>query len=64
VTDEQRQRAHDLLYSCKGRDELCERIVALEELVRDMMDYGEGAGNGMAEFFSDRMTRLEIEVES
>ena len=64
VTDEQMQRAHDLLYSCESREELCERIVALEELVRDMVDYGEGASNGMAEFFAGRMTLLGIEVES
>lgn len=31
MTDEQKQQAHDLLYSCKGRDELCERIVLLED---------------------------------
>lgn len=31
MTDEQKQRVHDLLYSTKGRDELCERIVALED---------------------------------
>ena len=31
MTDEQKQRVHDLLYSTKGRDELCERIVLLED---------------------------------
>jgi len=31
VTDEQKQRVHDLLYSCDSREELCERIVALED---------------------------------
>lgn len=31
MTDEQKQQAHDLLYSCDSREELCERIVALED---------------------------------
>lgn len=31
MTDEQKQRVHNLLYSCKGRDELCELIVLLED---------------------------------
>lgn len=31
VTDEQKQQAHDLLYSCDSREELCERIVTLED---------------------------------
>ena len=35
----------------------------LRELVRDMVDYGEGAGSGMAEFFADRMRELGVEVE-
>lgn len=35
----------------------------LRELVRDMVDYGEGAGNGMAEFFVERARELGIEVE-
>lgn len=34
----------------------------LRELVRDMVDYGEGAGIGMAEFFADRMRKLGIKV--
>lgn len=34
----------------------------LRELVRDMVDYGEGAGIGMAEFFADRLRELGIEV--
>ena len=34
----------------------------LRKLVRDMVDYGEGAGNGMAEFFDDRMRELGLEV--
>jgi hypothetical protein len=38
VTDEQKQRAHDLLYSCESREDLCERIVALEELVDEMLN--------------------------
>lgn len=41
-----------------------ERIEKLElrELVRDMVDYGEGAGIGMAEFFADRMRKLGVEM--
>ena len=35
----------------------------LRKLVRDMVDYGEGAGNGMAEFFADRMRELGVEVD-
>lgn len=31
MTDEQRQRIHDITYSCDDRAELAERIVALEE---------------------------------
>ena len=35
----------------------------LRELVRDMVDYGEEAGTGIAEFFADRMRELGIEVD-
>ena len=35
----------------------------LRKLVRDMVDYGEGAGTGIAEFFADRMRELGIEVD-
>lgn len=35
----------------------------LRELVRDMVDYGEGAGIGMAELFADCMCSLGIEVD-
>lgn len=35
----------------------------LRKLVRDMVDYGEGAGNGMAEFSADRMRELGVEVD-
>ena len=31
MTEEQMQRVHDLLYSCDSREELCERIVTLED---------------------------------
>lgn len=31
MTDEQRQRIHDIEYSCDSRAELAERIVALED---------------------------------
>lgn len=31
MTEEQRQRVHDLLYSTESREELCERIVLLED---------------------------------
>lgn len=30
------ERVHELLYSTEDRAELCERMVKLEELVRDM----------------------------
>ena len=36
-------------------------VRALRELVRDMADYGEGAGSGMAEWFVDRMRELGVE---
>jgi hypothetical protein len=35
----------------------------LRELMRDMVDYGEGAGNGMANFFADRIRELEVKVD-
>lgn len=38
MTDEQKQQAHDLLYSCDSREELCERIVALEKMVEEMLN--------------------------
>ena len=31
MTDKQRQRIHDIEYSCESREELAERIVALED---------------------------------
>lgn len=50
-------------------DDIDERFAAIEaenaalrELVRDMVDYGEGAGNGMAEFFAERARELEVVV--
>ncbi len=46
-----------------ARDEWAENDAKLRELVRDMVDYGEGAGNGMTEFFADRLRELGIEVD-
>ncbi len=60
MTDEQRQRVHDLLYSCDSREELCERIVALEELVEEMLNCD------MDQYWSEMTRRakaLGIEVE-
>jgi hypothetical protein len=34
----------------------------LRKLARDMVDYGEGAGIGMAEWFADRMRELGVET--
>jgi len=56
------ERMHQLLYSNEGRVEQCERICKLEELVRDMVDYGEGVGSGMAEFFADRLRELGVKL--
>lgn len=36
MTDEQRQRIWEIENSCDGRTELAERIVGLEDLVRDL----------------------------
>lgn len=68
MTDEQRQRVHDLLYSCDDRAELCEKVVLLEELAVDM--WREIAFAYMEQVttdetlreFSSRMTQLGIEV--
>lgn len=30
------ERLHELLYSCESRDEMCERVVKMEQLVRDL----------------------------
>ena len=37
--------------------------VKLRELVRSMVDYGEGAGSGMAEWFADSLRELGIKVD-
>ena len=44
-------------------EELSSENAKLRELVRDMVDYGEGAGNGMAEFFANRMRELGVGVD-
>jgi len=36
MTDTEQARAHELLYSCDSREELCGRVAELEGLVRDM----------------------------
>lgn len=36
MTETEQARAHELLYSCDSREELCGRIAELEKLVRDM----------------------------
>ena len=36
MTDEQRKRVHVITYSCEDREELAERIVALEDLVGNL----------------------------
>lgn len=41
MTDEQRKRVHAITYSCEDREELAERIVALE-----ILGIGVGDGNG------------------
>lgn len=35
MTEEEQERAHELLYSCDSREELCERIAELETLAMD-----------------------------
>ena len=35
MTEAEQDRAHELLYSCDSREELCGRIAELEGLVRD-----------------------------
>lgn len=49
---------------CAANDAWQEQNAKLRELVRDMVDYGEGAGNGMAEWFADRMRELGVEVDA
>ena len=37
MIDQDRQvRLHDLLYSCESRDEMCVRVVAMEDLVASL----------------------------
>jgi len=36
MTEAEQDRAHELLYSCDSREELCGRIAELEGLVRNM----------------------------
>lgn len=36
MTEAEQARAHELLYSCDSREELCGRVAELEGLVRDM----------------------------
>ena len=40
-----------------------EHNAKLRKLCEDMVDYGEGAGNGMAKFFADRMRELGIKED-
>lgn len=56
---------YDPMYGalCNERDQLKAENAKLRGLVRDMVDYGEGAGSGMAEWFSERMQELGIEVD-
>ena len=42
-------------------DELCMENDKLRELMRDMVDYGEGADSGMAEWFADRLHELGVD---
>lgn len=63
------ERIHSLLYSCDSRDELCERVVALEELVRELWcdldaatQYDAGGGRGIVYEFADRMRELGVEA--
>ena len=37
MTDNQRERIHEIVYSTDSREELAERIVALEELAEDLL---------------------------
>ena len=40
MTDTERaKRMHDLLYSCESREEMCERVVKLEELCADLYEF-------------------------
>ena len=60
MTDTQAARAHELLYSCDSREELCERVAGLEELVRELYGlyaWADGAthyGGEPAVFAADR----------
>ena len=42
---ERAKRLHDLLYSCESMDEMCERLVKLEELCADMYKFADGMCN-------------------
>ena len=71
MTEEQMQRVHDLLYSCDSREELCERIVTLEdenaklrECLQDLAEHiREDDGFGLDYgWMLDRMRGLGVDV--
>lgn len=68
MTDEQLQRIHDIEYSCDSREELAERIVALEDVCeRAMRCIRHGSCDACAEIFAgctlrSTMAYLGLEV--
>lgn len=50
MTDEQRRRIHDITYSTDDREELAERIVALEELCADWYELAVGGADSLTDW--------------
>lgn len=59
-TDEQRRRVHDITYSTEDREELAERIVALED-ERDKLRRERDLYSALVEELAERIVALEDE---
>ena len=53
ITDEKRERAHAIVYSCDSRNELAERIVELEDERDDAAERAEGLGSMLNDMFGE-----------
>lgn len=61
MTETEQARAHELLYSCDSREELCGRVAELEKLVRDMWREHECCYLTWPAAIADRMRALGLE---
>ena len=55
------QRAHEILYSCDSREELAERIVALEDYARELwatVEWMDGMNAGKREELRHKLREL------